>query len=144
MRESGLRRSCDRLECFRLTARLGCVEGGGGNKGARVTCECFMAETDTHVTASELVKSSSLYFEFVLTAVYTQKMDPFHAVNKFIVKLHKTSLNILNVVFLYHSLRASYVFIFKKTEKREPKQCKKHALHRIFKELKENINIFNF
>ena len=49
MRESGLRRSCDRLECFRLTARLGCVEGWGGNKGARVTCECLMAETDTHV-----------------------------------------------------------------------------------------------
>ena len=49
MKESGLRRSCDRLECFRLTAGLGCVEGWVGNKGARVTFECFMAETDTHV-----------------------------------------------------------------------------------------------
>jgi len=49
MKESGLRRSCDRLECFRLTAGLGCVEGWGGNEGARVTCECFMAETDTHI-----------------------------------------------------------------------------------------------
>ena len=49
MKESGLRRSCDRLECLRLTARLGCVEGWGRNEGARVTCECFMAETDTHV-----------------------------------------------------------------------------------------------
>ena len=42
MKESGLRRSCDRLECFRLTAGLGCVEGGGGNEGARVKCESFM------------------------------------------------------------------------------------------------------
>ena len=51
-------------------------------------------------------------------------MDPFHAVNKFIVKLHKTSLNILNVVFLYHSLRASYVFIFKKLKKENQSNAK--------------------
>ena len=49
MKESGLRQSCDRLECFRLTAVLGCVEGGGGNEGARVTCGRFLEEIDTHV-----------------------------------------------------------------------------------------------
>ena len=49
MKESWLRRSCDCLECFRLTGGLGCVEGGGGNEEARVTCGCFMAETNTHI-----------------------------------------------------------------------------------------------
>ena len=49
MKESGLRRSCDRLEYFRLTAGLGCVEGWGGNEGARVTYGHFMEEIDTHV-----------------------------------------------------------------------------------------------
>ena len=44
MKESVLRRSCDRLESFRLTA---CRAGVW--RGVRVTCECFMEEIDTHV-----------------------------------------------------------------------------------------------
>ena len=42
-RVAPMRRICDHLQCFNLNAGLGCVEGWGGNEGARVTCGCFMA-----------------------------------------------------------------------------------------------------
>ena len=70
MKESGLRQSCDRLKCFRLTeGREGGVEKVGGRE--RKGKGDMWAEKNSHVlkqtTASESVKSSSLYFEFVLT-----------------------------------------------------------------------------
>ena len=51
MKESrgSLCQSCYQPNFPNLTAGLGCVEGWGGDEGARVTCGRFMAEMDTHV-----------------------------------------------------------------------------------------------